>query len=147
MNTPLHDPACPLCADAAGRLVWQAADWRVVAVEGPEAERFPGFYRLIWNAHVAEFSDLTAAQRSGVMDAVALIEQVLREQLQPDKINLASLGNVVPHLHWHVIPRWRDDSHFPNPIWGQALRAVPARPVDAVALDAALAQRLENASR
>jgi diadenosine tetraphosphate (Ap4A) HIT family hydrolase len=39
--------------------------------------------------------------------------------LHPDKINLASFGNVVPHLHWHVIPRFEDDAHFPAPIWGK----------------------------
>jgi diadenosine tetraphosphate (Ap4A) HIT family hydrolase len=50
---------------------------------------------------------------------------------QPDKINLACLGNVVPHLHWHVIPRWRDDSHFPAPIWAAAKRVVVARDNDA----------------
>jgi len=43
--------------------------------------------------------------------------------MQPTKINLASLGNVVPHLHWHVIPRWADDTHFPDPIWAPARRA------------------------
>ena len=44
--------------------------------------------------------------------------------LQPDKINLASFGNMVPHLHWHVIPRFKDDMHFPNPIWGQVERSI-----------------------
>jgi diadenosine tetraphosphate (Ap4A) HIT family hydrolase len=41
-------------------------------------------------------------------------------------VNLASLGNVVPHLHWHVIARFADDKHFPQPIWGQAQREVLA---------------------
>jgi diadenosine tetraphosphate (Ap4A) HIT family hydrolase len=60
--------------------------------------------------------------------------------LQPDKINLASLGNVVPHLHWHVIPRFADDPHFPNPVWGQRLRDHPhaAPPELAARLAAAL---------
>jgi diadenosine tetraphosphate (Ap4A) HIT family hydrolase len=43
-------------------------------------------------------------------------------------MNLASLGNVTPHLHWHVIPRFADDSHFPQPVWGAAQR--PAEPRD-----------------
>jgi diadenosine tetraphosphate (Ap4A) HIT family hydrolase len=60
------------------------------------------------------------------MNAVLATERALRKALQPDKINLASLGNLVPHLHWHVIPRWRDDSHFPAPIWAAPQRtAVP----------------------
>ena len=45
------------------------------------------------------------------------MEEAQQSVLAPDKINLASLGNMVPHLHWHVIPRWRGDRHFPDPIW------------------------------
>jgi diadenosine tetraphosphate (Ap4A) HIT family hydrolase len=62
---------------------------------------------------------------------VFAVESVLREQLDPHKINLASLGNVVPHLHWHVIPRYTDDPHFPQPIWSNAQREINARDRDA----------------
>jgi diadenosine tetraphosphate (Ap4A) HIT family hydrolase len=102
--------------------VAQSADWRVIRVL--DAPDFPAFYRLIWQAHVAEFSELSATQRSDCIEAVNVIEQVLRQALQPTKINLASLGNVVPHLHWHVIARFDWDSHFPNPVWGNAMRVV-----------------------
>jgi diadenosine tetraphosphate (Ap4A) HIT family hydrolase len=57
------------------------------------------------------------------MTVVALVEKALREHLQPTKINLAALGNVVPHLHWHVIARFDWDTHFPAPVWAQASRA------------------------
>jgi hypothetical protein len=40
----------------------------------------------------------------------------------PGKVNVASLGNMTPHLHWHVIPRFADDAHFPNPVWTEAVR-------------------------
>ncbi len=83
-------------------------------------EAFPAFYRVIWNAHVAELSELAAVERGRCIDAVVAVERVLREQLRPTKINLASLGNMVPHLHWHVIARFDWDSHFPQPIWGTA---------------------------
>jgi len=67
-------------------------------------------------------------ERSRLMSVVFTVEQVVRSVFLPDKINLASFGNVVPHLHWHVIPRWRDDRHFPQPIWGSAQRvSSPAR--------------------
>jgi hypothetical protein len=48
----------------------------------------------------------------------------LREQLT--KVNLASLGNMVAHVHWHVIARFDWDSHFPSPVWAAAQRASPA---------------------
>lgn len=56
------------------------------------------------------------------MNVVFAVEAALRQCFAPDKINLASFGNVVAHLHWHVIPRWFDDRHFPEPIWGKIQR-------------------------
>jgi diadenosine tetraphosphate (Ap4A) HIT family hydrolase len=83
---------------------------------------YPGFCRVVWHEHVREMTSLTAAQRTAVMDAVWRVETALREVMQPDKINLASFGNMTPHVHWHVIPRFADDAHFPNPVWGEIRR-------------------------
>lgn len=117
---------CPLCDGDGGLVVARTAQFRVVRVTelegGDEARRFPAFYRLIWAAHVAEFSDLSDTDRHACMDAVTEIERVLRALLAPSKVNLASLGNVVPHLHWHVIARFDWDSHFPAPVWAAAQR-------------------------
>ena len=114
-----HQDNCPLCATDGGALIWSGEKLRVI--RAAEAG-FPGFYRVVWNDHVAEFSDLSAPDRNLCMDAVAVVEQVLREQLSPTKINLAALGNMVAHLHWHVIARFDWDSHFPASVWAQALR-------------------------
>jgi len=131
---------CELCAQPGGHVLWQDDLCRVVRVDDPD---FPGFCRVIWNAHVAEMTDLPSAQRQRLMDVVFATESAVRAVMAPDKINLASLGNVVPHLHWHVIPRWRDDRRFPNPIWGADARpATPRPPADADALARALAERL-----
>ena len=100
-------------------MVWQGAHLRVIRAD--EAG-FPAFYRVVWQGHVAEFSDLSPAERQHCMDAVVVVESALREFLQPTKINLAALGNVVPHLHWHVIARFQGDSHFPAPVWAAAVR-------------------------
>lgn len=104
-----------------GTLVHRAERWRVIRVADAS---FPAFYRVVWNTHVAEWTDLPPAERSLCMQVVAKTETVLRESLAPTKINLASLGNVVPHLHWHVIARFDWDSHFPQPVWGVAQRTV-----------------------
>jgi diadenosine tetraphosphate (Ap4A) HIT family hydrolase len=91
-------------------------------------------------------TDLSEAERIHLMEVVFGVESVLREQLQPHKVNLASLGNAVPHLHWHVIPRYDDDPHFPQPIWSTPRRAVTSdRPhPDTAALADALAGALEQ---
>ncbi len=110
---------CPLCATDGGALVWRGDKLRVIrAVEAG----FPAFYRVVWNDHAAEFSELSATDRIVCMDAVALVERVLREQLAPTKINLAALGSMVAHLHWHVIARYDWDSHFPASVWAAAQR-------------------------
>lgn len=111
---------CPLCTLPAGELLYQDDQLWVVLVD--EAG-YPGFCRVIWQQHVREMSDLSAADAAHLFGWVMRTEQAVRAVMQPDKINLASLGNVVPHLHWHVIPRFVDDAHFPSPIWAGAQRA------------------------
>lgn len=129
-------PGCPLCEGDGGEVIARNAGLRVVRTD---EGGFPAFYRVIWNAHVAEFSDLPADGRAQCMEAVAVVEQALRAALSPLKINLASLGNAVPHLHWHVIARFAWDSHYPAPVWSAARREPPS-PSDAAWL-AVRAQR------
>jgi diadenosine tetraphosphate (Ap4A) HIT family hydrolase len=131
---------CELCAASGGELLWRDEFCRVVNVE--EAD-YPGFCRVVLQRHVKEMTDLSPPERSRLMDAVFATETALRDLMHPDKINLASLGNVTRHLHWHVIPRFRDDRHFPQPIWASAPHPATARPVpDRSALAGLLRQRL-----
>jgi diadenosine tetraphosphate (Ap4A) HIT family hydrolase len=126
MTFPVHaEPGCELCALAAGvipsgaQVVAEHAKFVVILAD--EAS-YPGFARVVWRAHVREMSDLPEADRLLLNDAVFRLEMAVREVMQPLKVNVASLGNVVPHLHWHVIPRYADDAHFPAPVWAQATR-------------------------
>ena len=118
-------PACVLCRRAGGKLLWRDRKCRVVLVSDPD---YPGFCRVIWNAHVREMTDLSAAERRHCMRVVFAAERALRKALSPHKINLASFGNFVPHLHWHVIPRYTDDPHFPEVVWGRRRRKGGRRP-------------------
>jgi len=130
---------CPLCDTAGGTVLCQDDFCRIVLADEPD---HPGFLRVILNAHVQEMTDLPAADQQALLRVVMAAEAALREVMAPDKINLASLGNVVPHLHWHVIPRFTDDPHFPNPVWGVKQRDTPhAAPVN---LDALLRAALHS---
>ena len=129
---------CELCESVGGEILWQDESCRVVLVDDRD---YPGFCRVIWNSHVKEMTDLPPDRRVHLMRVVFAAESAVRLTLQPDKVNLASLGNVVPHIHWHVIPRFRNDRHFPAPIWGQAQRDTPA------ATPQGLAEELHNAIR
>jgi len=114
----------------------------VVRVDEPD---YPGFCRVILKRHAREMTDLAPAEREALMAVVWAVEQAVRETMRPDKMNLASLGNMVPHVHWHVIPRFHDDRHFPGPIWAPPKRdsaAVAEREARARRLSAVLLERL-----
>ena len=116
---------CELCDNPGSNILWQDDLCHVILVDDDD---YPGFCRVILNRHVKEMTDLPLQERHRVMEAVFATEEAVREVLQPGKINLASLGNMVPHVHWHVIPRFADDRHFPNPIWGTVKREA-AKPI------------------
>ena len=132
-------PGCELCELAASAKVVANEQFSVILAD--EAN-YPGFARVVWNEHVREMSDLSDADRLLLNDAVWKLEQAVREVMQPLKLNVASLGNVVPHLHWHVIPRYADDAHFPAPVWAQAVRETP---VEVLAQRRALLPQLKQA--
>ena len=130
---------CPLCQTDGEDILFSNALYRIVAVNDPA---WPGFCRVILNRHAAEMTDLSIEERSALMKAVCVVESALRDLMQPTKINLASLGNVVPHVHWHIIPRWADDTHFPDPIWAPAKR--PASQIRPAPARAALVQAITS---
>ncbi len=115
---------CEFCDQTGGELLWRDNRCRVVLVDDPD---YTGFCRVIWQNHIREMTDLSNDDRVHFMSVVFTVESALRKILRPEKINLASLGNMTPHLHWHVIPRFADDKHFPNPIWGATRGDVSVR--------------------
>ncbi|MEZ5610900.1 MAG: HIT family protein [Rhodocyclaceae bacterium] len=116
---------CPLCQPDAERVLWRDERCRVIRVTDAQYE---GYCRVIWQAHVAEMTDLSTADRAHLMHIVFATEATLRHEFSPAKINLASLGNMVPHLHWHVIARFTDDAHFPDAIWAGTQRTPAVQP-------------------
>jgi diadenosine tetraphosphate (Ap4A) HIT family hydrolase len=114
-------PGCELCERDGGTLVLRTPRLRVIRADDAD---HPAFYRVIWNDHVAEWTNLASTDRAHMMAAVEAVERCLLEHLQPSKVNLASLGNVVPHLHWHVIARFEWDARWPAPVWAPIVRTV-----------------------
>ena len=118
---------CVLCKEELkseeGQVIWRGDDCRVILVNDPD---LPGFCRVIWNRHVAEMTDLTHGERDHIMALVFAVEEAIRHVMHPDKINVAALGNMVPHIHWHVIPRFKDDAFFPGSVWSKKIQETPA---------------------
>lgn len=121
--------SCPLCSPSPNiDILWQDDFCRVVLLNDAD---YPAYCRVELLAHVKEMSDLPPPDRARMMKVVFAVETAIREVMQPDKINLASLGNKTPHLHWHVIPRFENDKHFPNSHWGEAVRDCKTSPLSA----------------
>lgn len=138
----ITNKSCPLCASDAGEVLLRDGECRVVVAQDAGGS---GILRVILNDHVAEMTDLSGPRRDRVMALVFAAEAALRAVLCPDKINLASLGNYVPHLHWHVIPRFRDDAQFPDSVWSPARRDGRVRVLDVERLRQSLKTQVSGA--
>jgi len=116
----MNSNSCSLCQPSTQLILWQDDFCRVVLLNDAD---YPAYCRVELKEHVKEMTDLAPTERARTMKVVFAVESAIREVIQPDKINLASLGNKTPHLHWHIIPRFENDKHFPNSHWGEATQA------------------------
>ncbi|AZV45782.1 HIT family protein [Nautilia sp. PV-1] len=101
--------SCPLCNPSNENIIFQNDFLRVVLVD-----EIPGYIRIITQKHIKEFSDLNDEETAKIMLLLKQIEKVMIKTLNPDKINIAMLGNMVPHLHIHIIPRFINDPWWPG---------------------------------
>jgi hypothetical protein len=99
-----NDIDCELCTAPGGDLLWGDTSCRVVRVVDADRRAVSGLLPRDLEQPCRRDERARVADARHFMDVVFATERALRRIMQPDKINLASLGNVVPHLHWHVIP-------------------------------------------
>ena len=92
--------------------------------------RYPWLILVPRVASVSEVFELTAEQQQQLWQETSAIAQRLKNEFQADKINIATLGNVVKQLHMHVVVRMQDDTAWPAPVWGNGV----AQPYSAGAL-------------
>lgn len=69
-----------------------------------------------------EFSECPKDVKTEILEALDFIEKEMIATFTPDKINIASFGNYVPHVHFHIQARFKNDSFFPEPTWGKKQR-------------------------
>lgn len=105
---------CPLCSPAGENVLLKNDLFRVIQVNDAD---YPGYFRVIANDHVKEMSELSPEAQMRIISALSRIEKIVLENMRPTKVNWAQLGNMVPHLHWHLIARYEDDAAFPDSIW------------------------------
>jgi diadenosine tetraphosphate (Ap4A) HIT family hydrolase len=80
---------------------------------------FPGYCFVFTKTHLVELFHLERALRTAVMEEVTSVAAALYDLFRPAKINYELLGNMVPHMHWHLVPRFATDPLWPRPIWSE----------------------------
>jgi diadenosine tetraphosphate (Ap4A) HIT family hydrolase len=97
---------------------FHVGDWPLCRVLRMNDAGFPWLILVPRRADIREIIDLAEADQRDLMSEIARASRALRDLVQPDKLNVAALGNAVPQLHVHVIARFRTDPAWPRPIWG-----------------------------
>ncbi len=110
---------CPMCQrwehDSDLRIIEMKHSYVVLNRD----QFFPGYTLLFTKIHAIELFQLDQAVRSELMEEVSRVAQALHSVFAPDKINYELLGNMVPHIHWHIVPRFASEALWPRPIWAE----------------------------
>lgn len=110
---------CPMCRrwddDADLRIVEFAYSYLILHRD----QFFPGYCLLFAKTHETELFHLDQAVRQGMLEEITQVTAVLSRLFRADKINYELLGNMVPHIHWHLVPRLTTDPLWPRPIWAE----------------------------
>ena len=128
----MTDAACVMCSKyggSGGEL--HIADLDLSRVFLHEDQFFPGYVLLVLRRHVTELYNLPAAERATLIEEVSRVAQALARVFRPVKMNYELLGNLVPHIHWHLVPRLATDPGLRAPIWTVEHQAAPLAPATA----------------
>lgn len=115
---PAVDPGS--CLACSGR--WPRADHRIadlgVSVAYLHADQFfPGWTVLVLKRHATELYELSHEERAALMEEVSEVARVLATTFHAIKVNYELLGNQIPHIHWHIVPRLARDPAPREPAW------------------------------
>ena len=93
---------------------------RNIRIETEESE-IP-WLKIFTQMPYKEMSEVPTEIKMEIYTLLDLIEKEMLAYYQPKKINIASFGNYMPHVHWHIMARFEEDSYFPEPMWGTRQR-------------------------
>jgi diadenosine tetraphosphate (Ap4A) HIT family hydrolase len=146
---------CPFCLKLsrldelpADELVWEFPN--SVVLLGPW-QHYQGYCVVVSRTHASELFHLPAVERENYLDEMVQVARAISDAFRPAKINYELLGNQVPHLHWHLFPRYPDDPERLKPVWlaldraehdPQARQRLVSGPLDRQAVGAGLREML-----
>ena len=127
----MTDPACVMCGEygpGGARLIAELETSRAFLHED---QFFPGYVLLVLRRHATELYQLEAGERRTHLEEVSRVAEALARVFRPVKMNYELLGNQVPHIHWHLVPRLPTDPDPGSPIWRVDHRPAPLAPAAA----------------
>ena len=108
---------CQIVTDKSNPLRVSEFDVSVVGLSRDQF--FRGYTFVAYKRHVTELYHLSPDERARFCEEMIRVAKALNEALNPDKMNYELLGNVSAHMHWHLIPRYKNDGFWGLPIWVQ----------------------------
>ena len=93
---------------------------RLIKIE-VESSEIP-WLKIFTKKEHKEFSECSLEEKMEIWRVLDVIEREMLAFFKPKKINIASFGNYMPHVHWHIMARFEEDSYFPEPMWGEKQR-------------------------
>lgn len=121
---------CPMCRKWDDEPDLRIAELQHCYIMLNRDQFFRGYCFVFTKMHVCELFHLDVLTRSGIIEEVNAVAAALFSIFTPAKINYELLGNMVPHMHWHIIPRFTGDPLWPRPIWSE-----PHEPVELAATE------------
>lgn len=112
-------PICSMCSKWDDEPELRIAELEFCRVMLNRDQFFPGYTFVFTKSHVTELFHLDRHTRGAVMEEVAEVAANLYNLFKPDKINYELIGNMVPHIHWHLVPRFRTDALWPRTVWAE----------------------------
>ena len=113
----MTERGCVMCGKYAAPGPLLIAELETARAYLHEDQFFPGYVLLVLRRHATELYELPARERAAHLEEVARVAQALARVFQPIKMNYELLGNQVPHIHWHLVPRLTTDPDLRQPIW------------------------------
>lgn len=113
----MNDPACKACSGAWPRTSHFIADLGLTRAYLHDDQFFPGWTVLVFCRHATELFHLAPTERMQLIEEVNLVANTLSQIYEARKINYELLGNQLPHIHWHLIPRLVTDPAPLEPVW------------------------------
>lgn len=104
---------------------FELADWPLSRVLLKNNADYPWLILVPRQENIEEIEQLSKSLRQVLIEEISELSSIVRQYFKPDKLNIGSLGNIVPQLHIHIIARFKNDNLWPHGIWQAAQTGTP----------------------